>query len=82
MAEILSICGFPMTQILYLRKKQELETQVGSLDKISPGYQIWIRAEKTKLMTNSANRIHREKLDTFTSFKYLGAVVSDNASKP
>ena len=46
-----------------------------------------IRAEKTKLMTKSANGIQREikvkglKLDTVTSFKYLGAVVSDDGSK-
>ena len=43
-----------------------------------------ISAEKTKLMTNSANGIQREikvkgqKLGTVTSFKYLGAVVSDD----
>ena len=47
-----------------------------------------IRAEKTKLMTNSANGIHREikvkgqKLGTVTSFRYLGAVVSDDGSEP
>ena len=47
-----------------------------------------ISAEKTKLMTNSANGIQREikvkgqKLGTVTSFKYLGAVVSDDSSKP
>ena len=39
-------------------------------------------------MTNSANDIQREikvkgqKLATVTSFKYLGAVVSDDGSKP
>ena len=42
-----------------------------------------ISAGKTKLVTNSANGIQREikvkgqKLSTVTSFKYLGAVVSD-----
>ena len=47
-----------------------------------------ISAEKTKLMSNSANGIQREievkgmKLDTITSFEYLGAVVSDEGSKP
>ena len=47
-----------------------------------------ISAEKTKLMTNSANGIQRKikvkgkKLGTVTSFKYLGAVVSDDGSKP
>ena len=46
-----------------------------------------ISAEKTKLMSNSANGIQREikvkgqKLGTVTSFKYFGAVVSDDGSK-
>ena len=46
-----------------------------------------IRAEKTKLMTNSAIGVHidikvkGQKLGTVTSFKYLGAVVSDDGSK-
>ena len=47
-----------------------------------------ISAEKTKLITNSANGIQREinvkgqKLGTVTNFKYLGTIVSDNGSKP
>ena len=47
-----------------------------------------ISAEKTKPMTISANGKQREikgkgqKLGTVTSFKYLGAVVSDDGSKP
>ena len=47
-----------------------------------------ISAEKTKLMTNSVNDIQREikvkrqKLGNVTSYKYLGAVVSDDGSKP
>ena len=69
-------------------EEQELEALVESLDKTCTWYKMWISAEKTKLMTNSANGIQREikvkgqKLDTVTSFKYLGAVVSDDGSKP
>ena len=43
---------------------------------------------KIKLMTNSANGIHREinvkgqKLGTVTSFKYIGVIFSDEGSKP
>ena len=58
------------------------------LDKTCTRYKMEISAEKTKLMTNSANGIQREikvkgqKLGTVTSFKYLGAVVSEDGSKP
>ena len=61
-------------------EEQELEALVESLDKTCTGYKMEISAEKTKLMTNSANGIQREikvkgqKLGTVTSFKYLGAV--------
>ena len=69
-------------------EEQELEALVESLDKICTRYKMEISAEKTKLMTNCANGIQREikvkgqKLGTVTSFKYLGAVVSDKGSKP
>ena len=58
------------------------------LDKTCTRYKMEISAEKTKLMTNSANGIQREikvkrqVLGTVTSSKYIGAVVSDDGSKP
>ena len=47
-----------------------------------------ISAEKIKLMTNNTGSINKEikvngqKLETVTSFKYLGSVVSVESSKP
>ena len=41
-------------------EEQELEAQVESLDKTCTRYKMEISAEKTKLMTNSANGIQRE----------------------
>ena len=47
-----------------------------------------ISAEKTKLMTKNTSGINTEfkvngqKLETVTSFKYLGSVVTDEGSKP
>ena len=70
------------------QEEQELEALVESLDKTCKWYKMEISAEKTKLMTNSANGIQREKkvkgqkLGTVASFKYLGAVVLDDGSKP
>ena len=46
-----------------------------------------ISAEKTKLMTNNTSGINTEikvnglKLETVTSFKYLGSVINDEGSK-
>ena len=47
-----------------------------------------ISAEKTKLMTNNTSGINTEikvngqKLETVTSFRYLGSVITDEGSKP
>ena len=47
-----------------------------------------ISAEKTKLMTNNTSGINTEikvngqKLETVTSFKYQGSVITDEGSKP
>ena len=47
-----------------------------------------ISAKKTKLMTNNTSSIYKEikvngqKLETVTSFKYQGSVVSDKGFKP
>ena len=42
-------------------EEQELEALMESLDKICTRYKMEISAEKTKLMTNSANGIQRER---------------------
>ena len=47
-----------------------------------------ISAEETKLMTNNTNGINTEikvngqMLETVTSFKYLGSLITDEGSKP
>ena len=47
-----------------------------------------ISAEKTKMMTNNTSGINTEikvngqKLETVTSLKYLGSVITDEGSKP
>ena len=69
-------------------EEQELEAPVEILDKTCIRYKMEPSTENCKLITISANGIQREikvkgqKLDTVTSFKYLGAVVSDNGSNP
>ena len=61
---------------------------VECLDKASTAYGMEISAQKTKLMTNSTSGINTEikvngqKLETVTSFKYLGSLTTDEGSKP
>jgi hypothetical protein len=56
-------------------------------DKTSQAYGIDISAEKTKLMTNNSSGIKRnievegQKLESVDTFKYLGAIISDEGSK-
>ena len=65
-------------------EEQELEALAESLDKTCTRYKMEISTKKTKLMTNSANGTQREikvkgqMLGSVTSFKYLGAIVSDD----
>ena len=66
----------------------ELANLVERLDKTSTAYDMQISAEKTKLMTNNINgisstiKVSGEKLETVQSFKYLGAIVTDEGSRP
>ena len=59
-------------------EEEELAKLVERLDKASTAYGMEISTEKTKLMTNNTNGINTEikvngqKLETVTSFKYLG----------
>ena len=55
----LPVSGLPMTDAL-AEKEQELEAPVESLDKTCTRFKMEISAEKTRLVTNSANGIQRE----------------------
>ena len=69
-------------------EEEELANLVELLDKASTAYSMEISAKKTKLMTNNTSGINTEikengkKLETVTSFKYLGSVITDEGSKP
>ena len=47
-----------------------------------------IRAESTKLMTNNSSgkntiiKVHAQKFETVTSFKFLGSAITNESSKP
>ena len=69
-------------------EEEELANLVERLDKASTAYGMEISAEKTKLMTNNTSginteiKVNEQKLETVTSFKRLGSVITDKGSKP
>ena len=68
-------------------EEEELVNLAERLDKASKAYGVEISAEKTP-MTNNTNGINTEikvngqKLETVTSFKYLGSDITDEGFKP
>ena len=89
-----NIGGRPITNLRFADdidglagKEEELTKFVDNLDKASTTYGMEISAEKTKLMTNTKSistdiRIGGKKLEVVNKFKYLGAIVTDEGSKP
>ena len=69
-------------------EEEELSKLVECLDRASTAYGMEISAEKTKLMTNNTSvinveiKVNGQKLETVTSFKYLGSIITDEGSKP
>ena len=69
-------------------EEEELANVVECLDGSSTAYGIEISAEKIKLMTNNTSginteiKVNKQKLETVTSFKNLGSVITDEGSKP
>ena len=71
-------------------EEEELANSVERLDKASTAYSMEISAEKTKLMTNDISgintdleiKVNGQKLETVTSFKCLGSVITEEGSKP
>ena len=68
-------------------EEEKLVKLVERLNKASTAYGMEISAEKTKLMTNNTSginieiKVNGQKLETVTSFKYLGSVITDEGSK-
>ena len=68
--------------------EEELSKLVECLDKASTAYGIEISAEKTKLLAkntsgiNTDTEVNGQKLETTTSLKYLGSVITAEHSKP
>ena len=68
--------------------EEELEALAECLDTASRKYGMEINADKTKVMTSNPNGIQNDinindhALDTVSTFKYLGSIISEEGSKP
>ncbi len=66
----------------------ELLELVSRLERASKDYSMEISGEKTKIMTNKSNAmtiditVAGNTLDEVQNFKYLGAIISEEGSKP
>ena len=71
-----------------LAGEEELAKLVECLHKASTAYGMEISAEKTKLMTynisgiNTEIKVNGQRLETVTSFKHLGSVITGEGFKP
>ena len=69
-------------------EEEELANLAEFFDKAYTAYGMEISAEMTNMMTNNTSGINKEfkvngqRLETVTSFKYLGSVITDEGSKP
>ena len=69
-------------------EEEEAGVLVGRLNTTTTRYKIKISPDKTKVMTNNPNGFHREikikgqRLEEVENFKYLGAIISNEGSKP
>ena len=67
-------------------EEEELANLVDRFDKASTAYGMEISVEKTILMTNNTSgintkiKVNGQKLETVTSFKYLGSVITNELS--
>ena len=94
-AGTVSIGGRPLTNLRFADdidglagSEEEPRELLGRLEKASKDYGMEISGEKTKIMTNNINgmttalHIAGNTLDEVQSFKYLGAIISEEGSKP
>ena len=74
--------------VVYAEKEKEAGVLVDRLGTTTTRYQIQISPDKTKVMTNNPNgfqseiKIKGQRPEEVENFKYLGAIISNEGSKP
>ena len=74
--------------VVKAEKEEEAGVLTDRLDRTTTRYKMEIGPDKTKVMTNNPNGFQREikikgqRLEEMENFKYLGAIISNEGSKP
>ena len=74
--------------VVNAEEEEEAGVLIDRLDRTTTRYKMEIGPEKTKVMTNNPNGFQREikikgqRLEEVENFKYFGAVISNEGSKP
>ena len=74
--------------VVNAEEEEEAGVLIDRLDRTTTRYKIEIGPDKTKVMTNNSNGFQREikikgqRLEEVENFKYLGAIISNEGSKP
>ena len=85
--DLLPTSALQMT-VVNKEEEEEAGVLVDRLDTTTTRYKMEIGPDKTKVMTNNPNGFQREikikgqRLEEVENFKYLGAIISDEGSKP
>ena len=79
---------FSDDSVVNAEEEEETGVLVDRLDRTTKRYKMEIDPDKTKVMTNNPNGFQREikikdqRLKEVENFKYLGAIISNEGSKP
>ena len=74
--------------VVNAEEEEEADILMDRLDRTTTRYKMEVGPDKTKVMTNNPNGFQREieikgqRLEEVENFKYLGAIISNEGSKP